>query len=259
MGYKAGNLEGTRKPFHVGTGADEASAQLQVDSTTRGFLPPRMTTAQRVAIATPAEGLMVFDTDFDAYYVFQAASWKQLDMHEQLSGLIGGAANDHAHLLLAQATTLGGLTTVAQGDIAYASAANTWGLLNKSTTANQFMKNSGSSNNPAWAAVNTTDLATAVTGILKGNGTGVVVATAGTDYVGIASANTFTGVNKFENAAGIEVGKDDASNTAGVLKLWGAGANNFYTTFTAGTQSANATYVLPTAMPAGTGDRKSVV
>jgi hypothetical protein len=39
------------------------SAILEAISTTKGFLPPRMTTAQKLAIATPANGLMVFDTD----------------------------------------------------------------------------------------------------------------------------------------------------------------------------------------------------
>jgi hypothetical protein len=51
------------------------------------------------------------------------------------------------------------------------------------------------------------------------------------------------------DAAGIELGIDAATNTAGVIKLWSAGANNYYTTFTAAEQSANATYILPTAMP----------
>ena len=41
----------------------ETSAQFIVNSTTAGFLPPRMDTAQRTAIGTPAAGLIVFDTD----------------------------------------------------------------------------------------------------------------------------------------------------------------------------------------------------
>jgi len=40
-----------------------ASAMLDVNSTTKGLLPPRMTKAQRLAIAAPAEGLMVYQTD----------------------------------------------------------------------------------------------------------------------------------------------------------------------------------------------------
>jgi hypothetical protein len=44
-------------------GAADASAVLQADSTTKGFLLPRMTKAQRDAIATPANGLMIYQTD----------------------------------------------------------------------------------------------------------------------------------------------------------------------------------------------------
>ena len=47
-----------------------ASAILQADSTTRGFLPPRMTTAQKNAITLPATGLVVFDTDLGKLCVF---------------------------------------------------------------------------------------------------------------------------------------------------------------------------------------------
>ncbi|MBK6966740.1 MAG: hypothetical protein IPH20_23290 [Bacteroidales bacterium] len=41
--------------------APDNSAMLDVKSTNRGMLVPRMTTAQRTAIATPASGLLVFD------------------------------------------------------------------------------------------------------------------------------------------------------------------------------------------------------
>ena len=47
----------------IGVLAPNASAALDVTSTTRGFLPPRMTWAQRDAIATPAEGLIIICTD----------------------------------------------------------------------------------------------------------------------------------------------------------------------------------------------------
>jgi hypothetical protein len=46
----------------VNTDTVNASAQLQIDSTTRGFLIPRMTTAQRDAIVSPAVGLQIFNT-----------------------------------------------------------------------------------------------------------------------------------------------------------------------------------------------------
>ena len=41
------------------------SAELEVKSTTKGFLPPRMTKAERDAIVTPAAGLLIYQTDGD--------------------------------------------------------------------------------------------------------------------------------------------------------------------------------------------------
>jgi uncharacterized protein (TIGR02145 family) len=47
----------------IGTTTPHASAVLELESTTKGFLPPRMTLAQINAIVTPAEGLMVYCLD----------------------------------------------------------------------------------------------------------------------------------------------------------------------------------------------------
>jgi nitrogen fixation protein len=55
-----------------------SSAQLQVDSTTRGFLPPRMTTTQKNAIATPAAGLVVYDTTLNKLCVRTASAWETI-------------------------------------------------------------------------------------------------------------------------------------------------------------------------------------
>jgi len=53
-----------------------ASAKVQIDSTTQGFLPPRMTNAQRIAIASPAVGLMVYCTDaVEGLYVYKSMGW----------------------------------------------------------------------------------------------------------------------------------------------------------------------------------------
>jgi hypothetical protein len=53
------------------------SAILDVKSTTRGFLMPRMTTAQRNAIASPAEGLKVYDTDTKTFWFYNGTGWIQ--------------------------------------------------------------------------------------------------------------------------------------------------------------------------------------
>jgi hypothetical protein len=55
-----------------------ASAQLAIDSTTKGFLPPRMTTAQKNAIASPAAGLVVYDTTLNKLCVRTASAWETI-------------------------------------------------------------------------------------------------------------------------------------------------------------------------------------
>jgi len=52
-----------------------ASACAQFTSTTRGFLPPRMTTTQKNAIATPAAGLMVYDTTLNVISYYNGTMW----------------------------------------------------------------------------------------------------------------------------------------------------------------------------------------
>jgi hypothetical protein len=61
-----------------GTFTDIASARLAVNSTTQGFLPPRMTTTQKNAIASPATGLMVYDTTLNLISVYNGTMWISL-------------------------------------------------------------------------------------------------------------------------------------------------------------------------------------
>ena len=63
----------------IGTDVINASAVFQIDSTTKGFLPPRMTTAQINAIATPAEGLVVYNTTISHLCVYQAGVWVRIN------------------------------------------------------------------------------------------------------------------------------------------------------------------------------------
>jgi uncharacterized protein (TIGR02145 family) len=51
------------------------SAMLDVKSTSRGLLPPRMTTSQMNAIASPSAGLIVFNTTLKIIFSFNGTSW----------------------------------------------------------------------------------------------------------------------------------------------------------------------------------------
>jgi hypothetical protein len=62
--------------LYVGSGTKSASASLQSDSTTQGFLPPRMTNTQRTNIVSPAIGLMVYCTDsIEGLYIYKSTGW----------------------------------------------------------------------------------------------------------------------------------------------------------------------------------------
>lgn len=65
MRIKAGGAVG------VHTNAPDASAVMDLSSTTQGFLLPRMTTTEMSAIANPVDGLLVYNTDLKSpmYYV----------------------------------------------------------------------------------------------------------------------------------------------------------------------------------------------
>jgi len=81
---------------------------------------------------------------------------------------------------LAQTTTPETLPTgIVQGDLLYGSAANTLSRLAKSATANSFLKNSGTSNNPAWSTISSSVLSDV---------------TAWTDYGG---TSTYVGFSSF--------------------------------------------------------------
>jgi hypothetical protein len=64
-----------------GSNAD-ASAILDVKSTNKGMLVPRMTTAQRTAIASPAKGLLVFDNDTGDFWFYNGTAWTSLTSGE---------------------------------------------------------------------------------------------------------------------------------------------------------------------------------
>jgi len=71
---------GKYNSFYVGTDKTlaVASAKMQVESTTQGFLPPRMSNTQMLAIATPSEGLMVYDTTNRKLCCYDGATWQPL-------------------------------------------------------------------------------------------------------------------------------------------------------------------------------------
>jgi hypothetical protein len=89
-----------RRAARVGLGGSpDAAAELEISSTTRGFLPPRLTTAQRDAIVAPPDGLIVYNTTTNALNIRASSAWGGVGVtdHGALSGL---ADDDHAQYAL---------------------------------------------------------------------------------------------------------------------------------------------------------------
>ena len=53
----------------------DPSAALEIESTTKGFLPPRMSTAQRNAITNPAEGLLIYNISTQNLNFYNGIAW----------------------------------------------------------------------------------------------------------------------------------------------------------------------------------------
>ncbi|MEP6794627.1 MAG: DUF1566 domain-containing protein [Saprospiraceae bacterium] len=64
----------------IGTLTPASTAALDVTSTSQGFLPPRMTKAQRIAISSPAMGLMIYCTDCGAgeLEIYSGVYWRNM-------------------------------------------------------------------------------------------------------------------------------------------------------------------------------------
>lgn len=84
----------TQSQVGIGTATPAASAQLDVSSTTKGFLPPRMTSAQRNAIVSPNAGLMIFCTNCGCggeWQGYDGVNWTNIVGGALRQGTIGTA------------------------------------------------------------------------------------------------------------------------------------------------------------------------
>jgi hypothetical protein len=70
--------DGVTASLGVGVSSVSASAVLEAASTTKGFLPPRMTGAQIAAISSPATALEAYNTDAGAQYQYNGSAYKSV-------------------------------------------------------------------------------------------------------------------------------------------------------------------------------------
>jgi hypothetical protein len=65
----------TAQSIGIGTATPNVKAVVDINSTTKGLLIPSMTSTQRLAITSPPNGLLVYDTDKNGFFHFNGISW----------------------------------------------------------------------------------------------------------------------------------------------------------------------------------------
>lgn len=186
----------------IGTLTPDASAQLEVKSTTRGFLMPRLTTAQKNAVASPADGLMVYDTDLKSFWFYKTGvGWTPISGGGGLT-LPFAATENSAATLFSIANNGDGSSLEGINNTTTSSIAAIRGIVSSTapggfSSAVRGINNGtgglgigiwGSQNGSGWGVYGVTPNGIGVYGNSSGNGIGVY-----------ANSNTGTGLTAVSN------------------------------------------------------------
>lgn len=133
----------------IGTSSPNSSAQLDISSTERGLLVPRMTAAQVAAIASPAAGLLVYQTDnTPGFYYFDGSAWTLI--HSGIlsvpNGGTGSSSQNFVDLSTDQA--IGGVKTFTSDILANSVTASSY--IVPGGNSSQFLKADGSVDNNTY-------------------------------------------------------------------------------------------------------------
>ena len=158
----------------IGTNAPNTSAALDITSTNKGLLIPRMTTAQRTAIATTATGLMVFDTDTNSFWYYSGSAWSSMSGSSSLTlpfqQTVTSAGNAFDISNLGTGGALKGVSNTATGIGVYGETANGNGVKGYANNAGSIGVFGSSLSGTGVKATSFTGLALDVIGNVNING-----------------------------------------------------------------------------------------
>ncbi|NNV57389.1 beta strand repeat-containing protein [Limnovirga soli] len=189
------NDAGTASGGHFLSGYDEdargyePSALLHLNATDKGFLIPRMTTAQRDAISSPANALMIYNTTTEAFEYYTGLTWTAIGSTTETEPLF--TASDAAGISSSDITNWNGKLNISDTSSMLSPYARTTSVaikLSISDTSSMLSPYERAAHATATFAVKPSG-----SSILKANGSGGFTnATAGTDYVSPSSTETLT-------------------------------------------------------------------
>ncbi len=96
----------------IGTTTPDNSAILELNSTTQGLLLPRMTTNQRNAIVSPAEGLLIYNLDSGCFQFYTGTSWSSCLGATSTNRLDCGSVNSNGSYIAGNPLTNSNTITV---------------------------------------------------------------------------------------------------------------------------------------------------
>jgi len=238
-----------------------ATSVLDVFSTTKGLLVPRMTTIQRNAIITPANSLLIFDTDINCfmYYTLSNTSWNSLCNSGPLSNGLNALSNT---------TTVAPGVNCANGGVLlqFGSDTNGNGILDLTEiTSTDYVCNGNAGANGATGLTGAAGAQGPIglTGAAGAQGpiglTGAVGAAGAQGPIGLtgaAGAQGPIGLTGAAGAAGVQgpIGLTGAAGAQGPIGLTGAAGAQGPTGLIGPTGAAGPTWTLttPTVNPSGT-------
>jgi len=216
-----------------------SSAMLDVSSTTKGLLIPRMASSDRTAIVTPAEGLIVYDTDTKGFWYYSNNTWNEIPKTTQGSSFTlpyAGSASDPAKVFsITNANAAGGSAAIHGKSGSQSSGADpnfnsgVWG----DTYAGVGVF--GSSNSYAGVFGNST-LSYGVVGFSYANNyAGIYGANVGTNGIGIMGEISSAGKAIYGRTNGLqgkaayfENGSPSHSDSVVIVKNTGLGIGSFF-------------------------------
>ena len=181
-----------------------ASAMLEIKTNNKGFLGPRLTSAQRTAIASPADGLWVYDTDTKTFWFYKGSAWSELAMGGSTFALPYTATINYTGTIL-------GLTNNSTGGVYSGITGNTGSSAIYGATANLASAGLLADNTGGGEAV------TGRTGSSTGTPTGAVVGRNDGPGYGVYG---FSATNTSGNAIGVlgRVGISGSTGYAGYFE-----------------------------------------
>ncbi len=206
----------------------DASSILEMRTTSKGLLIPRMTSTERNAINSPATGLMVYNTSTNSFNYYNGGSWIAVSSGSGSVNSVSGTSNRIA---------VGGTSSDPVIDIAS-------GYVGQSSITTVGTISSGTWNGSVIASAY--GGAGAVSGVLKANGSGTVTAASAGDFPTLNQNSTGSAATLTTSRLIYGGSFNGSANVTNIIASTYGGTGNGFTKFT-GAATAEKTYTLPNA------------